>query len=85
MKGHLSSLSENCSTENTNGSWYHIKKVRPKHIPIVSMGKIDKNGKIVSDQVGVEETLFGNFYLASQGEANKTRTCGYTKCEKRIV
>jgi hypothetical protein len=61
MKSHLSSISESVATHNTKGSWFLIRKVRPKHMPTVPVGKIDNNGKLIVDQVGLKKLYLETF------------------------
>ena len=61
MKTQLSSISKSVITQNTKGSWYQIRKVRPKHLPTVPTGKIDSQGKIVSDQIGLKKLYLETF------------------------
>ena len=42
MRSQLTSGSNFVTTHNTNGCWSLVKKVRPKYLPTVPVGKINK-------------------------------------------
>ena len=61
MKTQMASISKSVSTQNTKGSWHQIRKVRPKYLPTVPVGKLDKTGKMVSDQAGLKKLYLETF------------------------
>ena len=61
MKTQMCAISKSVGTQNTKGTWYQIRKVRPKHMPTVPVGKINNDGKIVSDQDGLKKLYLETF------------------------
>ena len=63
MRSQLTSGSNFVTTHNTNGCWSLVKKVRPKYLPTVPVGKINKEGKITTNQEGLKELYLETFLL----------------------
>ena len=58
VKAQLISAAEQDSTHGTTTSWSIYRKMRPKHKPVIPVGKKDKNGEIITNQ-----TQLKNLYL----------------------
>ena len=61
MRSQLTSGSNFVTTHNTNGCWSLVKKVRPKYLPTVPVGKINKEGKLTTNQEGLKELYLETF------------------------
>ena len=61
MKSELCSGSKFVSTHNTSTCWSLVKKTRPKHLPTVPVGKINSEGKMITDQEGLKKLYLEMF------------------------
>ena len=61
LKSELWSGSKFVSTHNTNSCWSLVRKTRPKHLPTVPVGKINSEGKIITDQEGLKKLYLETF------------------------
>ena len=61
MRSQLSSGSNFVTTHNTNGCWSLVRKTRPKYLPIVPVGKINSEGKMITDQEGLKKLYLETF------------------------
>ena len=61
MRTQLSSGSNFVTTNNTNGCWSLVRKTRPKYLPTVPVGKVNNEGKMITDQEGLKELYLDTF------------------------
>ena len=57
----LSSGSNFFTTNNTIGCWSLVRKTRPKYLPTVPVGKVNNEGKMITDQEGLKELYLDTF------------------------
>ena len=61
MRNQISSCSKFVTTQNTNGCWSLVRKTRPKYLPAVPVGKINCEGKMITDQEGLKKLYLETF------------------------
>ena len=61
MRAQLSSSSNFVTTHNTNGCWSLVRKTRPKYLPTIPVGKVNKKGNMITDQEGLKELYLDTF------------------------
>ena len=61
MRTQLSSGSNFVTTNNTNGCWSLVRKTRPKYLPTVPVGKVNNEGKMITDQERIKELYLDSF------------------------
>ena len=61
MLSQLSSGSNYVTTHNTIGCWSLVRKPRQKYLPTVPVGKLNSQGKMVTDQEGLKKLYLETF------------------------
>ena len=61
MRSQLSAGSNVVTTHNTSGCWSLVRKTRPKYLPSVPVGKLNREGRLITDQEGLKKLYLETF------------------------